>query len=217
MPQTALVQSLGEGLDLAGGGVLGAGRIARGVGGQASFGLRLLAGVQVVGVEDGVEDEEVGCPGLAAPHGVVGEEDDVALPDGDVHDGGVLGDLLSTFEEARDEEVRGVAIAQDDARAFLRRDHVGVVALLFVGQRQGFPGLGFRLLGGLGESAAGRTVGVFGGAAAGRALAFVGGAAAAASPPGEVADVEDRTVVGVEDRRFRIAVEDRGRLVPGLG
>lgn len=70
-----------------------------------SLGLELPAGVQVVEVEDGVEDEEVGSPGLAAPDGVVGEEDDVAFLDGDVHNGGVLGDLLSAFEEARDEKV----------------------------------------------------------------------------------------------------------------
>ena len=66
-------------------------------------------------VQDRVENQEVGPAGLAAPDGVAGEADDVVLLERDVDDGRVLRDLPGALDEARDRELPGVAIAQDDA------------------------------------------------------------------------------------------------------
>jgi hypothetical protein len=57
----------------------------------------LAAGVEVVKIEEGVQDEAVGVFGFASVDGIDGEEDDVAAAAGDIKYGGMLGDVGSAL------------------------------------------------------------------------------------------------------------------------
>src|SRR5712692_4057361 len=63
------------------------------------------AGVEVVEVEHGIEDQEITAHGFAAPHGIVGEENDVALAVGKVDDGGLLGDFAAAYDHATEQQI----------------------------------------------------------------------------------------------------------------
>src|SRR2546428_2702403 len=63
------------------------------------------AGVEMVPVEDGVEDERVAAVGLPPPHRVVGEEDHAAPAHRAIDDRGLLGQLLALVEHPRHPEV----------------------------------------------------------------------------------------------------------------
>src|SRR5712672_2410707 len=69
----------------------------------------------MVEVEHGVEDQEIATHGFAAPHGIVGEENNVAFAVGDVDDGGLFGDFVGTGDHAAEEQIFFGGEAQDDA------------------------------------------------------------------------------------------------------
>src|ERR1043165_1611032 len=140
--------------------------------------VELAPGVQVVEVEYGVEDEEVAPVRLAAPDRVVGEEDDVAALNRHVNDRRVLGQLAALVEQAGDEQIARLAVAQHDARAHRGRDDVRIVARLLFAQGQSFPDFRARLFGYLGGRSSLHNVRVARGAASRLALRL-----AAAAPP----------------------------------
>src|SRR5207248_3964590 len=79
------------------------------------------AGVQMVEVDHGVEDQEITAHGFAAPHGVVGKEHDVALAVGNVHDGGLFGDFIAARDHAAEKQIFFGGEAQNDARLLILR------------------------------------------------------------------------------------------------
>src|SRR3954469_15328741 len=103
--------------------------------------VKLAARVEAVEVEYGVEDEEVAAVRLAAPDRVYREEQDVARARGHVNDGRVLRYLAAVVEQARDEQVLRVRVAQDDARALRGRDDVRIVPHLLRRDGDGLPDL----------------------------------------------------------------------------
>src|SRR5262249_18334195 len=108
--------------------------------------IELSADIQAVKLQDRVQDETVAAPGLGPPDRVVREEHHVALLDRHVHHGRMLRDLLAVVDEARDEKILGVGVAQHDARPLGGWDDEDRVALLVVGQGHGLPELRLRLL-----------------------------------------------------------------------
>src|SRR5438309_8412875 len=79
------------------------------------------AGVQMVEVEHGVEDQKITAHGFAAPHGIVGKEDDVAPAVGNVHDSGLFGDFVAAGDHATKKQIFFGGEAQDDARLLIFR------------------------------------------------------------------------------------------------
>src|SRR5256886_12861612 len=96
----------------------------------------------MVEVGQGVEDQEITAHGFAAPHGIVGKEDDVALAVGDVDDGGLFGDFVAARDHATKKQIFFGGEAQDDARLLIfgRNRKAGKV-------RQGFGNVEFLLVG----------------------------------------------------------------------
>src|SRR4051812_36374851 len=111
------------------------------------FLVELAARVEAVEVEYGVEDEEVAPVRLAAPDRIYREEQDVTAARRHVNDRRVLRYLAAVVEQARDEQVLHVRIAQHDARALRGRDEVWVVTRLLVRDGDGLPDFGVRLFG----------------------------------------------------------------------
>src|SRR5437899_7486401 len=175
------------------------------------------AGVEVVEVEHGVEDEKIAAHCFAAPHGVVGKKNDVTFAVGNIHDGGLFGDLAAAGDHAAEEQIFFGGEAQNHARLLVFRRNrktgkvgqvFGNVELLLV--RGAFHGLFGRLV-----SAALNYVRVAGGAASagtrGSACTFVGAAAgtaeiAANSNDGTLAklDVELNVVNGSDEDLFGV-------------
>src|SRR5690348_10542453 len=83
----------------------------------------LAAGVQAVEVQDRVQHHRVGSPSLAAINGIDGEQHDVAFAGRRVHNGGMLRDFVAAFDQARDEQVFAVGIAENHARPVGQRNH----------------------------------------------------------------------------------------------
>ena len=54
----------------------------------------------------------------------------------------MLGEIGAAIEEARHQKLIGVGIAEHDAGALGRRNHVDGIAKLLAGERRGFPGFG---------------------------------------------------------------------------
>src|SRR5208282_860403 len=74
----------------------------------------LAAGVEIVEIQDGVEHERVCAARLAAVDRVDGEEDDMAVPGGNIDYGSVLRDFVAAFDKTGDEQVFGVGVAEND-------------------------------------------------------------------------------------------------------
>src|SRR5260370_35588950 len=55
----------------------------------------VAAGVGLIEVEHGVKNQEITAHGFAAPHGIVGEKNDMAFAVRNVHDGGLFGHLAA--------------------------------------------------------------------------------------------------------------------------
>src|SRR5437016_1120519 len=73
------------------------------------------AGVQMVEVEHGVENQEIAAHSFAAPHGVVGKEHDVALAVGNIDDGGLFGHFAAAGNHAAEKQVFFGSKAQNHA------------------------------------------------------------------------------------------------------
>src|SRR5437667_8907875 len=91
------------------------------------------AGVQVVEVEHGIEDEKIAAHGFATPHRVVGKENDMALAVGNIHDGGLFGDFVAAGDHTAEEQIFFGGEPQDDARllVFGRNRRAGKVRQIF--------------------------------------------------------------------------------------
>src|SRR6266404_5393865 len=174
------------------------------------------AGVEVVEVEHGVEDEKIAAHCFAAPHRIVGEKNDVAFAVGNIHDGRLFGDLVAAGDHAAEEQIFFGGEAQNHTRllVFRRNRKTGKVGQVFGNEelllvRGAFHGLFGRVV-----SAALNYVGVAGGAAPagtrGSACSFVGATAgtaeiAANSNDGTLAKIDvELIVVTVSDGAFLI-------------
>src|SRR2546429_3762092 len=102
-------------------------------------------GVEAVEVQDGVQHHRIASPGFAAIDRVNGEQHDVAFARGRVHHGGALGDLVAALDQAGDEQVLAVGVAENHARPEGWRNHAETVAFLFVQHRRRLPGFGLAL------------------------------------------------------------------------
>src|SRR2546429_671219 len=102
-------------------------------------------GVEAVEVQDGVQHHRIASPGFAAIDRVNGEQHDVAFARGRVHHGGALGDLVAALDQAGDEQVLAVGVAENHARPEGWRNHAETVAFLFVQHRPRLPGFGLAL------------------------------------------------------------------------
>src|SRR5437879_4182078 len=91
------------------------------------------AGVEMVEVEHGVEDQEIAAPGFAAPHGIVGKEDDVPLAVGNINDGGLFSDFVPAGDHAAEKQIFFGCEAQDDPRLLIfgRNRKAGKVRQIF--------------------------------------------------------------------------------------
>src|SRR5262245_36507235 len=165
--------------------------------------------VQLIELENRVEDHEVAALRLGAPEGVDREEQNVPLFVWDVNHCGVLRDLVTGFEQPRDQQLARVGVAQDHAGARRRRYDIDAVAELFGGQGGRLPDFRFRLFGQFRRRAILRHVRVVRRAAAREALTAFRRRAPSASAAHDVAQVEDRTA-GAEYRQVVVvAIHNR--------
>src|SRR3989442_12622537 len=79
------------------------------------------AGVEVVEVEHGIEDQEITAHGFAAPHRVVGKENDVTFAVRNIHDGRLFGDFVAACNHAAEEQIFFGSEAEDHSRLLVLR------------------------------------------------------------------------------------------------
>ena len=167
---------------------------------------------EVLVVQDGVEHESVSSDGLTAIDRIVGEQQHISLTQVRIHHYGMLGNRRSFVEQAIEQERLGFGESQDDFRPFLNRDHLRIVARLFLIQRLWLPWLLLYERLGLGDLSSQRLIAVVDAAAAGCPLrVWIQGirqrvhqnAASAASE--RIADVE-RHAVGADGPSLSVAL-----------
>src|SRR5438552_5502273 len=180
------------------------------------------AGVQMVEVEHGVEDQEIAAHGFSAPHRIVGKENDVALAVGNVHDSGLFGDFVAAGDHAAEKQVFFGGEAKDDARLLIFgrnrkagkvRQVLGNVEFLLVGSA--FDRF-FRRLVGTGLDDVGIGAGAPTAGTAGTGGAFVG--STPTTRAAEVAaDSDDRTGAEINVEFVVVTVGDGAFLVIDRG
>ena len=97
------------------------------------------SGRQAVEAENRVPDQRMAADRLAAPDRVDREEQDVPLAERRVDDRGALGELAAVVEQARDQQLVGVAEAHQRARQESLGDDVGIAPQLLARERQRSP------------------------------------------------------------------------------
>src|SRR5262245_61230203 len=165
--------------------------------------------IQLIEIENRIEDQGVTALRLGAPEGIDREEHDVTLFVWDVNHCGVLRDLVTGFEQPRDQQFARIGVTQDHAGPRRRRDDEEAVAELFGGQGGRFPGFRFRLLGQFSRRAILRRVGVVRRAAAREALTAVRRRAPSASAAHDVAQVEDWAARAEDRQALVVAIHNR--------
>src|SRR5882672_11805297 len=117
----------------------------------------------------------------------------------------VLGDFVTTVEQARNKQFATVGIPQHDAWSQVRRNDAAVIAPLLVGQRQRLPDFGPGHFGSFGRRSPLWRVWIVGRAAAGGTLS------AATAPPAAttkdcVTDVKDWPIRAIHRDRVTVTV-----------
>src|SRR5437667_3371209 len=180
------------------------------------------AGVQMVEVEHGVEDQKITAHGFAAPHGIVGKEDDVAPAVGNVHDSGLFGDFVAAGDHATKKQIFFGGEAQDDARLLIFRWNLKAGKI-----RQVFGNVEFLLVGSAFDRFFRRLVGPgledvqIGGGAATARTTRTGGAFLWSTPSTGAAEIaadsDDRTGAEINIQLIVVAVGEGAFLVIDRG
>src|SRR5689334_12144380 len=175
------------------------------------FGVEFSAGVQIVPIQNGVEDEERAAICLPTPEWIGSQQQHVTVAGRHVDDGGALGDLIAVVQQAGNEEIAIVGVTKHDARTLIGWNEPNSVASLFVSDRRHLPWFYSR----------GR-IGILDGRTALRLVQIVGRAATGGSrsraltSADAIAETVDGTVHAVHRERITVAVGDRTVSVDGL-
>src|SRR5262249_25070771 len=105
---------------------------------NTSIGL-CAAGIQAIEVQDRVIDQEIAALCFAAPHWIVGKQNNVAAIDGNINDSGMLRDLTRSVEQAGYKQFLCVGEPKYDSGTKFGGDDGSVIPLLVVRQWQRFP------------------------------------------------------------------------------
>src|SRR5258708_13363379 len=123
----------------------------------------------------------------------------------------MLRDLITTFDQAGDEQLFAVGVTQNDPRASCRRDDTISVPFLLVTHGRIFPRLGSGLLGGCGSGAANGKIGIADSSSSGGAGSAVAAQTAKATAASDAAERKDGAVVAVDGEFLVVAIGDGAR------
>src|SRR5262249_15815234 len=173
------------------------------------------SGVQAIEVKDRVIDQEVAALRFAAPHRIIGKEDDVAATGRNVYDSGVLSDLTCPVQQTGHEEFLRIGVTKYDSRTKFWRNDCRIVSLLIIRQRQSFPGFGLGQFGQVRHWPTLRKIRIVLCSPTGHAFRF--GSRTQASSIREIAEVINRTLEPVGGKVVRVAVSQRARSIDQFG
>src|SRR5580658_7865542 len=118
----------------------------------------------------------------------------------------MLRNFVAAFDEAGDEQLFAIGVAEDDAGAIRWGNHAEIIVKLLVGEQGIFPDFRFRLFGNFSAGPTDGEIRIVHRAAAGGTGVRLGTQAAAASRAGNTAQRKDRAIVAVSREFFVVAV-----------